>query len=97
MIPKALKANFEKDCATHGLRTKYDVLPGCARILKLKGLFILEITKVSDCKYVPGSTGYLYPIGCTGLNEAAMNNFLAEAHDPEICFKAKNGEIVGKY
>lgn len=95
MIPKVFKANFEKYCAAHGLRTKYDALPGCAQILKRKGIYILEVTKVSNCKHTLGGTGYLYPV--IGLNESAMNDFLAAAHDPEITFKTKNGEIVGKY
>lgn len=94
---QALKANFEKYCAAHNLRTKYDALPGCAKILKRKGLYNLEVTCVSNCKYVPGSTGYLYPV--IGLTEAAMNDFLASAlyTEPTVSFKTKNGEIVGKF
>lgn len=94
MITKALKANFEKYCAAHGLRTTYDALPNCARILKRKGVFILEVLLVSNCKYVPGRAGYQYPI--IGATEAEMNEFLAGALEtsPKISFKIKDGVFV---
>lgn len=94
MMTDTLKPSFLAYCRAHNLRPTCDVRPGCAHILKRKGVFILEVLLVSNCKYVPGSVGYYYPL--VGASEAEMKSFLDSAHltSPKESFKVRNGSFV---
>ena len=77
---EALKLAFEDHCGRHGLKQDWfrSHEAGRASLFVRGGLYILETTHVSDCKHVPGRTGYAYPAGVRGLTDAAMAAWLRE-------------------